>query len=169
MSYKENSERLQETVNAIFGEQTALSYPLPDVVSGGLFVEHHFIYPVGTSLMSGRPFARVTIDMKTGLLLNYKDCRLEDFMDTEEHPLSEVINYELPKKTSIKTFKATQSLIGKLYEVIRDFAFKEPLTPEEKIILGKYVVLLLTSVPESLVPYYKKTGKSFFSWAYNNI
>lgn len=165
MTYKENFKNIQSTVKLIFGDQTALSYPIPDVVKEGLLVEHYFIYPTGTSLMASRPFARITVDMETGLLLFCKNCILGDFMNSEEHPLSEVISYELPEKISVKTFKVKQSLISKLYEDVRTFVFKKELNQEEQEILKNYIVLLLTSVPKSLVPYYKKLGKNFFAWS----
>lgn len=169
MTYRGNTDDLQMLVKMLFGEQTELSYPLPDVVKGGLLVEHYFIYPSGTSIMAGRPFARITVEMETGLLLFYRDCRIEDFMNTEEHPLTEVISYELPEKVSVKTFKTKQSLIYKLYEDVKTFAFKNELTADEQETLRKYVVLVLTSEPEALVPFYKRLGINFFSWAYESI
>ena len=169
VGYEESFELIQRSVKTIVGEQTALSHPIPDIVGDGIFVEHYFIYPAGTSLFAGRPFAQITIDMKTGMLLAYKDCRVEDFMDQDKHPLSEVINYELPEKLTVQKYIAQQSLINKLYKQVREFVFNESLTEKEQEVFRKYIVLVLNSVPKALVPYYKKLGKKFYDWGYENV
>ena len=61
------------------------------------------------------------------------------------------------------------SLIRKLYESVRTFAFRRTLTAEETEILKKYLVLLIQSQPDALQPYYRKMGKNFFRWGYIHV
>lgn len=157
--------RIRQVVTTMFGEDVSLSYPIPDVTKA-IWVERFFLYPAGGSPMRSRPFGMLTVERETGSVIAYQDCRWTDFMDTEQHPFETLICYELPRKITVKEFKVEQGLINKLYESVRCFVFREELTQEEKDTLSKYLVLLLRSVPTSLLPYYQKMGKNFFRWGY---
>jgi len=146
----------------LFGDQVSLSYPMPDVLRG-LRVERFFLYPTGSRLMRSRPFGILTVEMESGRLVSYRDCRIEDFMDTEKFPFQEIC-YELPEKVSVRQFKETQNRIHSLYESVREFAFGENLTDDQKALLTEYWQLLLRSVPVSLQPYYQEMGKAFYTW-----
>lgn len=163
LEYSALFQKVKITAAYLLGDQVCLSYPMPDVINGVL-VERFFLYNSGNSTERTRPFALLTVSMESGLIISYQDCRFSDFMDTEKHPFSENISYALPRKIGVKQYKAEQSLINELYESIREFAFKDELTDEQKEVLGKYFALLSQSVPAALYPYYLKMGKSFFSW-----
>ena len=168
VKYEVQLARIQRVVMTMFGEGVCLSYPLPDITKA-IWVERFFIYPAGSRLMRSRPFGMLTVERESGNIIAYQDCRWADFMDADQHPFETLISYELPRKITVKEFKVEQGLINKLYESVRCFAFHEELTQEEKETLSKYMVLLLRSVPVSLLPYYQKMGKNFFRWGYCHV
>ena len=167
-TYTDVFRKVREMVSYLFGDQVSLSYPVPDVTHG-VRVERYFLYPAGNTLTRSRPFGILTVEMDNGRLLSFQDCRLRDFMDTDKYPFDQKISYELPRKIGVKQFKVEQSLINKLYESVRGFAFEENLTDKQKELLSKYWVLLLRSVPASLQPYYQKMGKNFYRWGYLHV
>lgn len=159
---------VKEMSASLFGDAVSLSYPIPDITHA-IRVERYFLYPAGNTLTRSRPFGTVTVEMETGRLLSFQDCRIQDFMDPEKYPFDQKISYELPRKIGIRQLKTEQSLINKLYESVRCFAFEENLTEEQKELLRKYWALFLSSVPTSLLPYYQKLGKNFYRWGYLNV
>lgn len=167
-TYADVSLKVREMVSYILGDQVNLSYPMPDITHA-IRVERYFLYPAGNTLTRSRPFGILTVEMESGQLLSFQDCRIKDFMETEKHPFDQNISYELPRRIGTKQFKVEQSLINKLYESVRGFAFEEKLTDEQKELLSKYWVLLLRSVPSSLQPYYQKMGKNFYRWGYLHV
>lgn len=168
LEYNALFRKVKETVSHLIGDQVSLSYPMPDVTKG-VWVERFFLYYSGFSTERTRPFGLLTVSMESGQIISYQDCRFSDFMDTEKYPFSEKISYALPKQVSVKQYQVEQSLINKLYESVRQFAFKTELTAEEKETLSKYFALLLQSVPVALHPYYQKMGKNFYRWGYTNV
>ena len=167
-SYSTIFPQVKREVSALFGDETCLSEPIPDVTAG-VRVERYFLYPVNRQTMRSRPFGYLTTSMESGQVLLYQDCRVRDFMDTGEHPFSEPISYALQEKIGVRQFRTEQSLLRKLYESVRTFAFQDTLTEEQKQTLESYLVLLFRSQPAALLPYYSKMGKNFFRWGYTHV
>ncbi len=168
IEYQVSLREIQRKVAALFGDEVCLSYPLPDLV-GETRVEKYFLYPMGNSLVRGRPFGLLTVSMESGAVLAYQDCRLADFVDTKVHPFSEKISYALPRKLGVKEYKLEQSLINKMYEAVRKTAFQTELTGQDKEVLEKYWVVAEAAMPVALVPYYQAMGKNFYAWGYSYV
>lgn len=168
LTYSTMYPLLIKKVNAIFSEQTCLSYAIPDVING-IRVERYFLYSMTNHPERGRPWGLLTVSMETGDILAYQNCHLSDFMETKAFSFEQLISYELPRKFGIKEFKVLKSLQIKLYERIRKIAFKESLCEEERVILRKYLILMESLIPIALVPYYKQAGSNFFEWGNKNV
>lgn len=161
--YAMTSKRVFRAVDGMLGRNAALSYPIPDVVNG-IRAERFFVYPTGTVKVRERPFGVITVAMDGGAVLEYVNCRARDYFDSGEHPITEKIDYSLPRKISPKEFRTEQGLINKLYELVRRVAFKEELTDQERKALSVWYVMLENSVPQSLIPFYQAIGKNFYEW-----
>ena len=168
MKYAVLFPQLVKQVTYLFGENVSLSYPMADRVNG-IPVDTFFLYPHSASLTRARPFALLRVCAETGRILSYTDCRAEDFMGEAGAPLTEKLNYALPKKMGVKEFKLEQSMLNKMYEAVRLIAFREELTSEEADVLRKYWVMLENAVPSDLLPYYLTMGKNFRKWGYDHV
>lgn len=156
---------LKKKLAYLFGEGVSLSYPLPDRI-GGIRVDCFFLYYSGLKPLRTRPFGRLIVESESGRILRFEDCRVSDFVDTEAHPLKGTIDYSLPVQISVKDLMVHQSLMAKLYEVVRERAFAEELTEKEKEIFVKYAMLMEKLTPKDLVPYYLAIGKNFYEWGF---
>lgn len=163
LEYKVLFPEVKKKVAFLFGDHISLSYPIPDVING-IRVEKFFLYTVAANLQRTRPFGLLTVSAETGTMLSYQDCHLSDFMDTEQYPLEKKISYELPKKIGIKEFKLEQSLLEKMYEVVREIAFTDSFTQQQQQVLRKFWVVFEKAVPVALMPYYQAMGRNFFEW-----
>lgn len=152
----------------LFGDNISLSYPMPDIING-IRVEKFFLFPVSANPRRSRPFGLLTVSAETGGVLTYQDCRLEDFVDSGQHPADEKISYALPKKIRVKEFKLEQSLLEKMYEMVRVIAFAESLTEQQQQVLHKYWVVFEKAVPVDLMPYYQAMGQKFFEWGVEHV
>lgn len=163
LNYAVVLNKTAQGVQVLSSEQTCMSYAMPDQ-ENGIPVEKYFLYTMAYDSVHGRPWAMVTADMARGDILLYEDCRVKDFMDTERHPLHEKIDYSLPREIGLREYKMQQELMKKLYERVRLLAFREELSGEEQELLRKYLILLDSSVPADLIPYYHAIGKNFIAW-----
>ena len=161
--YSVISPRVNRVAEMVVGRDMALSYPVPALING-IRADRFFVYGTGFSKTRPRPFAALTVAMDGGVVLEYADCHVRDFMDTEKYPLDGKISYALPQKVSVKELKLEQSTINKLYELVRRVAFKDELTEQERKTVAAWYVMLENSVPRDLVPFYEAMGKEFYEW-----
>ncbi len=166
--YAEILAELRQKLTYCMGENIGISYPMPDI-ENGTRIEKQFLYRKTLALTRSRPFALITVSMDDGALLSYQDCRFRDFMEPEGHGFNQKINYALPKKQDVKEYATKQSLLRKMYEVVRQAAFSETLTQQEKELIGKYLSLLREQVPADLLEYYEKAGENFYRWVKKNV
>lgn len=167
MRYTELFSAAGEKVSLLFGDEVSLSWPMPDIWAAQR-VERFFLYPAQGPLRRMRPFGSAVFSSDSGLLLAYQDLRLRDFMG-EGHPFSEPISYALPAGTDTGLLSTRRSLLSKLYEEVRGFAFAARLDDGQKDTLRRYWALLLAVTPEALRPYYQKMGKNFYRWGYLHV
>ena len=157
-------ERASINLSIVMGDGVSLSYPLPDLQAGRK-TDRFFLYQKGFRSPEGpRPFAMLTLDHDTGEVLSYTDARLQDFMGDGFGPWNKPISYALDPSITIQDLKMEQTMLRKLYEGVRRFAFQDTLTDEEKEILRKFVFLMEHAGPNSLQPYYRAIGENFYRW-----
>lgn len=168
LEYKVLFPEVKKKAAFLFGDHISLSYPVPDIING-IRVEKFFLYPVASSVQRARPFGLLTVSAESGTVLSYQNCHLSDFMDTQQHPFAEKISYALPKKIGVKEFKLEQSLLEKMYEVVREIAFTDSFTPQQQQVLRKYWVVFEKAIPVALMPYYQAMGRNFFEWGVNYV
>lgn len=168
--YSDILSNIKRQITPICGENIAFSYPVPDIVNG-IKVEKFFIYPISAKLERTRPYVMVTTLMEDGCLCKFQNCRFEDFVNTEEHPFSQKIEYKFPMERyeSMKEIKLEQNLLNKTYELIRQLAFQDSLNDVQKSILVRYFGLFEHATPDYLAPYYKAMGKNFIEWMVKNV
>ena len=168
LEYKVLFPEVKKKVAFLFGDHISLSHPVPDIING-IRAEKFFLYPVASNVQRTRPFGLLTVSAESGTVLSYQNCHLSDFVDTEQHPFEVKISYELPKKIGIKEFKLEQSLLEKMYEVVREIAFTDSFTLQQQQVLRKYWVVFEKAVPVALMPYYQAMGRNFFEWGVNYV
>ena len=150
-------------------DSVAVSYPLPDLHNGRK-TDRVFLYRRGNRSPEGpRPFALMTLDHATGQLLGYADARLEDFMGQEHQPWNRRISYALAGGITVQDVQEEQTMLRKLYEGVRCFAFQDSLTEPEKEVLRKFVFLMHNAGPDSLQPYYAAMGQNFYRWVNEHV
>lgn len=152
----------------LFGDNISLSYPCQTSSTASGW-KNSSSTPVSANPRRSRPFGLLTVSAETGGVLTYQDCRLEDFVDSGQHPADEKISYALPKKIRVKEFKLEQSLLEKMYEMVRVIAFAESLTEQQQQVLHKYWVVFEKAVPVDLMPYYQAMGQKFFEWGVEHV
>ena len=157
-------KKIHLIIKELFGENVALSFPVP-CVENGLKTERYFIYRMSFDVMKTRPFAVISILMSDGTILAYRDCRIQDYMDTQSYPFSEKIYYTIPDDSiSAVGLKRAMAEFDELYQQIREFAFRETLSDAEKEAIGKYQAMFDQLVPAALIPYYHGLNEAFFHW-----
>lgn len=168
--YNEILPDIRSKVTQICGGNFGISFPFVDLVDG-IRVEKVFIYPVSNEKMRTRPFAAVTFSMEDGMILKYENAYLYDFADTEKYPFDKKISYEIPdgSKKTVKEHQLELSIIFKLYEAIRNFAFNEELSAEQAEILTKYYVIFEKTVPSSNIPFYEALSEKFMKWVIKHV
>ncbi len=167
-TYKSLFPKINDFVSSFLGETACLSDPLP-CMKNGVRGDCSFIYTMSSDLVHGRPYGLIVTSMENGSPLLFRDSRFDDFVDTAEHPFDKPINYDLPVKIDVKEYMAQQSLIGKLYEGVRQVAFTENPCYEHRNLMMKHWALLEGTAPADLVPFYAAAGMQYLEWVKNYI
>ncbi len=164
MKYSDILSELKRKMAFCFDDSVCLSYPVAGMI-GGRRVDKVFLYRKAVGTAGLRPFASLVTDAENGDILLLESCKLHDFMDTQQYPLTRKLDYSLPNKTSVQDFKMEQQMIRKLYEGVRTFAFSNELTAEQKELLEKYTFLFTYTTPRELQPFYEALSPEFTVWA----
>lgn len=152
-------------ISSFLGEAVCLSDPLP-CMKNGVRGDCSFIYTMcrEDEFVHGRPYGLIVTSMEDGSPLLYRDSLFDDFVDTEKYPFDKLINYDLPIKIDIKEYMSQQSLIGKLYEGVRQVAFTENPCYEHRNLMMKHWALIEGTAPKDLVPFYVAAGMQYLEW-----
>ena len=91
-------KEILQAVKTAAGTNCALSFPVP-VRKAGHIPDAVFLYDMGTfSAVRARPFASALLEHGSGILLEYRNAYLDDFMDTIRWRRRLIIPYPLPKR-----------------------------------------------------------------------
>ena len=167
MKYSDIFKELKQKTAYCFDDSVCFSYPVPDIING-IRVDKVFLYRRSTKTMGSRPFALLAADANTGEPVLFENARINDFVDTQQHPFSVKIDYSMPEKESIQDFKMEQQMIYKLYEGVRTFAFGSEMTDEQKQLLEKYTFIFSHAIPTMLKPYYTALSPAYEQWLCDN-
>ena len=153
-----------QAVKTAAGTNCALSFPVP-VRRAGHILDAVFLYDMGTFLaVRARPFASALLEHGSGILLEYRNAYLGDFMDTQKYPLTQKIDYSVPyAKTAAEQGKLLERIDG-LYESIRELAWKNEPDEGEKRAAEEYGTCFFRAVPGDLLPFYEALSPEFFAW-----
>ena len=99
-------------------------------------------------------------------MLLYQNCYGTDYFAAIGHPFEKKISYQLPESIGgdVKIFKTIQEKLRARYDEVREFAFSEDLSEEQKKTLGEYQEALTEITPPELMPFYREMGKAFWRW-----
>lgn len=161
-TYTELYEKIRKKMAAVCGDSAVMSYPVP--AEGKK--EMVFIYPSATCLIRTRPYAVLLTAMEDGAVLLYQNCYGTDYFAAIGHPFEKKISYQLPESIGgdVKIFKKIQEKLRARYDEVREFAFSEDLSEEQKKTLGEYQEALEEITPPDLMPFYREMGKAFWRW-----
>jgi len=143
-----------------------IGYIVPAAENGKL-IERAFLKHSNAKTLS-RPFAWVGFDKESGMLLYYKHCMSEDFMDTEKYPPTVRLKGEFSSQRTPAQQAEYESRLWEAYKKIRGFVLRENLTDEQKALVAEYRRIWELAVMTDLIPYYKALSKEFFEWLENN-
>ena len=75
------------------------------------------------------------------------------------------ISYRLPESVGgdVKIFKKIQEKLRARYDEVREFAFSEDLSEEQKKTLGEYQEALTEITPPDLMPFYREMGEGILA------
>ena len=148
----------------MLGTNFAVSNFVPSVVSDQL-VDVAFLYPVGTAdPKRTRPFAKIIIEHKTGILLDYSNSFINDFMDSEKYPMDMKIDYSISKLSCVAEVKQVLYNVETLYDDVCDMFVKEELSNEDKLKLSSFMDNFYKSIPCETLEFYQALSPEFFGW-----
>ena len=144
-----------------------LSHFIPSI-ENGYMAERAFVI---SSLPKAphRPFAYLGVLSETGDILFYKHCAVEDFMETKSYPLDTKVDDQLPADRTVEEQIHMERQLLETYEVVRQFAFRDELTSQQKVALRRFSELFNRVVPSGLMPYYHGLSSDFFRWAQKHL
>jgi len=163
MRYQEIISELKKKAAFCYDDAVCLSYAVPEV-ENGMRVDKVFLYRNSLDTRRTRPFAVMITAADDGRIVSLTDCRYRDYVDSGKYPFSGKLDYRMPEKESPADFQMEQSMIRKLYEAVRLFAFEEELEPEKRQLLSKYRFLFEHAVPKDLLPFYQALSPRFEAW-----
>ena len=161
--YEKTFKALQGKAAALFGDNVVLSYPVP-VREKELLTERYLLMRMSFSTERTRPFALLTVDAKSGRILALEDAWYRDFICTDDYPFDKKISYAFPKETTPAVIKKLSREFPALYQTVRELAFRQELSEEEKKTVQAYRNVMMTLIPEGVLPFYKAVGAEFFAW-----
>ncbi|MCD7884174.1 MAG: hypothetical protein LUI87_10810 [Lachnospiraceae bacterium] len=157
------SDRIRKSGILPITTRTMVSAWMPSMLRGEL-VESAFLYYAQTPAEAmRRPYAWFTVDSRTGALIRFEYCVIQDFTDTEKYPLDMKLESKpLPLKERISAGKAFKAA----YEASRPFLFMRPeeLTAEQIAVLSQLKETMGKTIQPELMPFYQALGQEFMNW-----
>ena len=161
MELKQVKSRLQQSpFGELLTDGMSCSEPILTLGETGL-IDNFFAYLVSrhTRAASG-PLARMALDAEHGNLLS--------LVSAEEQPFSvsptSTITLVSPSYTT-----EDYAAYALRYAKVRDFAFKQDCSAEEKETLSVYLSSLKVVTSSTLFPFYEEMAPSFFAWAAHEL
>lgn len=162
-----NIELRNKKINELkkmIGANFAVSHFVPAIIKSQI-VDVAFLYPIGTSdTKRTRPFAKVIFEHKTGMLLDYSNSFINDFMDSEKYPMSMKVDYSLSKFSSALESKKSLDKVAELYDDVCALFGKNELSNEEKGKVSIFTDNFYKTVPDETLAFYMELSPEFFSW-----
>lgn len=162
-----NIELRNKKINELkkmIGINFAVSHFVPAIINSQV-VDVAFLYPIGTSgTKRTRPFAKAIFEHKTGMLLDYSNSFINDFMDSEKYPMSMKVDYSLAKFPSALEAKQSLDKVVELYDDVCALFGKTELSHEEKGKVSIFTDNFYKTVPDETLAFYKGLSPEFFSW-----
>lgn len=162
-----NIELRNKKINELkkmIGTNFAVSHFVPAIIKSQI-VDVAFLYPIGTSdTKRTRPFAKVLFEHKTGMLLDYSNSFINDFMDSEKYPMSMKVDYSLSKFSSALEAKKSLDKVAELYDDVCALFGKKELSNEEKEKVLVFTNNFYKTVPDETLAFYMELSPEFFSW-----
>ena len=156
--YTEYGEQLYRMTGGVIGCIVPAS-------ENGRIVERSLLRSVASrSKKLRRPFAWVGFDRDSGMMLYYKHCMTEDFVNTEEYPAGTELKGDFSSPRTPEQQAEYESALWECYEKIRDFALDNDLSGEQKELVRRYKKQWELTVMTGLLPYYKALSPEFFEW-----
>lgn len=144
-------------------ELEAVSYPVPGKIKDCI-VERFFLFSNQPTTIKCRPYAWFSIDSETGKLLQYCNCKVQDFAEELNTSLTQKIDYGAPMKGNNKELMAAKREFTSLYAQIREFVFLPSLEDVQKKILSRYKELQDQLISSEALSYYQLLSKEFYAW-----
>jgi hypothetical protein len=154
---------LAKGVHALQNGGYSISQPVP-CIEGSYRTERVFFYPSTLKIERVRPYAWASVSSEHGRVLSFQYCAINDFMDTQKHPLDQIVDYSVP---SAKTAKEQGELLKQYdtaYDAVRTFAFADKLDETQRNQLKSFQQLMSRTIPAGLMPYYESLSPDFFKW-----
>lgn len=162
-----NIELRNKKVNELkkmIGISFAVSHFVPAVINSQI-ADVAFLYPIGLSdTKKTRPFAKVIFEHKTGMLLEYSNSFINDFMDSEKYPMNMKLDYSLAKLSSASEAKKCFDKVAELYDDVCDLFEKKELSDDEKGRVSIFTDNFYKTIPDETIEFYKSLSPEFFSW-----
>lgn len=119
-------------------------------------IDNFFVYFISTGggSFSG-PVARIGLNAETGTLTYLERC-----MDRPMSQPPTAVIEAVPRKLTQEQYQEYEDL----YPLVREFAYQEHCTDEEKETLGRYDRALKAVVNPALYPFYREMAPAFFEW-----
>ena len=168
---KEYSELLKK-IKFQFASITSINYSLTPAIVQKVRdnkCEVYFAYNVTREKKILRPYMKLATDFNSGQFLEFKNAYYSEFADDKKYPLNIKFDAKVPTATSVKEQMELVKNLQSLYEKVREFAFEENLSDEQKKILADYCKVLSETVPADLLNFCKDTEPDYFTWIKSNI
>lgn len=160
----ENRDAIIMAIKTATRSNFELSFWVP-VKKAGHILDAAFLYDMGNfTTVRTRPYASVLIEPATGTLLEYHNAYIHDFADFDKYPMSMKIDYSVPFAKTAAEQGALVAKIDELYESVRELAWKENLTKEDKEAAREYYDCFEKAVPKDLMVFYEALAPEFFKW-----
>ena len=167
ISYHSIKKILRKKVSNATGASFVYSPMIPCLIDGHI-CERVFLYSAGSGKRS-RPYITALISSESGILLEYKNSYGSEFADAEKYPLDAEMDYSVP---TAKTVEEQAELVNKLEsytEKIREIAFKDNLSSDERRTISEYSECLRKTMPNELLSFIMDIEKPFFKWIDDNV
>lgn len=144
-------------------ELDAFSYPIPRQ-SGTKMTECFFLYSNQPVTRKARPYAWCVVDSKTGCLMQYNRCECCDFAAGLNIPIEQQIDYSAPAQCDYKELRDRQREFAALYAKLREFAFSDEISDEQRKMLRQYKSLHEQLINPKLTSFYMELSPDFYKW-----
>lgn len=161
--YEEIQEKVRRQLRVIMGNGYSLTPAILKKKNGNK-CEVYFAYRISGEGDISRPYIRVVTDYETGVVLEFQNAYYHEFADNSRFPLDSRLELKVPTAKTAAQQKELVKQLCLLHEKVREFAYSESLSQEERKTLTKYRECFRDTVPAELMVFCADTEKEFFEW-----